>query len=145
MSWLNRTADNFVPRMSPSDMAGAFPNDAPFIDGEGVAASNAAWIFSPDLTAVAGFDVKYWVRQASPVDTVTLKNQAARDAVDAAEAQAAIDADRLEAKAAYDRRDLKGFALAVLDEFNILRAQHSLNARTEQQLKAAHSNKVDAI
>lgn len=37
---------------------------------------------------------------------------------------------------------LKAFALVVLDEINILRAQHSLAARTAAQLKTAIINKL---
>lgn len=40
------------------------------------------WIHNPDLSAVAGFPSKYWVIAG---DVVTLMDQAARDAVDAAE------------------------------------------------------------
>ncbi len=38
----------------------------------------------------------------------------------------------------------RAFALVVLDEINVLRAQHSLAARTIQQLKAATLNKIQA-
>jgi hypothetical protein len=43
----------------------------------------------------------------------------------------------------YDRiRILRAFALVVLDEINILRAQHSLSARTAEQLRTAIKNKL---
>ena len=45
------------------------------------------WIISPDLSAVAGFATKYWIITG---DVVTLMDQAARDAVDVAEAAASL-------------------------------------------------------
>lgn len=73
----------------------------------------AEWIHNPNLSAVSGFASKYWTISG---DTVSLMNQAARDAVDAAELAAARDAtaaqmDELEAYA-------RAFALVCLDEFN---------------------------
>jgi len=41
-----------------------------------------------------------------------------------------------------DRRLLKAFAQVVMDEINILRAQHSLPARTWDQLTTAVKNKL---
>lgn len=40
------------------------------------------WIINPDMTAVTGFASKYWTITG---DTVSLMDQASRDAVDAAE------------------------------------------------------------
>lgn len=39
----------------------------------------------------------------------------------------------------------KAFALVVLDEFNSLRAEHGLAARTVDQLKQAIKNKLDLL
>src|SRR3990167_6362814 len=46
------------------------------------------WIIEPDLSAVTGFDSRYWTITG---DVVTLKSQAERDAVDAALLEAARD------------------------------------------------------
>ncbi len=72
------------------------------------------WIINPDLSAVAGFASKYWTISG---DAVSLMNQAARDAVDAAELNAARDAvaDRLQAA----EDTLAAFALVLLDEMNL--------------------------
>ena len=40
------------------------------------------WIINPDISAVVGFDRKYWIITG---DSVTLMDQTARDALDAAE------------------------------------------------------------
>ena len=103
----------------------------------------ADWIINPDVGAAIGFPTKYWLISG---DAVSLMDQAARDAVDAAEAQASTDADRTANKARIDdERVLKAFALVVLDEINILRAQHSLTARTPAQLVGAIKTKIGSI
>ncbi len=94
------------------------------------------------LASVLDFPTKYWVITG---DVVTLMDQAARDAVDAQEVADALAADRTVAKDRYDDRDFKALALVIMDELNILRAEHALNARTPAQLKSAHSAKVDTI
>lgn len=141
-SWLNRTTKEFIPRLSPSKMTSRHPADGPFVDGSGNAVSNAKWIWRPDVSAVGAFLSKYWIITG---DVVTLMDQAARDAVDAQEEADFVASDRVLAKGRYDDRDLKALALIVLDEINILRAQHGLNPRTQAQLKSAHSAKVDTI
>ena len=95
------------------------------------------WIIDPDVSAVAGWDTKYWVITG---DLVTLMDQAARDAVDAQELSDARDntADIFDSVESYER----AFALVVLDEINTLRAQHSLAARTTAQMKTAIRNKL---
>jgi hypothetical protein len=92
---LNRTTKQYI----PSADTPAYPT--------------AQWIHNPDLSAVIGFASKYWTISG---DTVSLMNQAARDAVDAAELAAQRDAtaaqlDQLE-------NYVRAFALVVLDEFN---------------------------
>lgn len=47
------------------------------------------WIINPDLSTVSGYDSKYWLIDG---DAVTLMDEAARDAVDTAEATAAAAA-----------------------------------------------------
>lgn len=72
------------------------------------------WIIGPDLAAVAGFASKYWVITG---DVVSLMNQAARDAVDAADLAAGRDAvvAALDAAEVIDRAVL----LVILDELNL--------------------------
>lgn len=87
--------------------------------------------------AVEGFTAKYWVIAG---DTISLMDQAARDAVDAAGDSDQLDeiADGLEQA----RTITRAFAEVVLDEINILRAQHSLPARTLTQLHNAVRGKL---
>ena len=95
------------------------------------------WIINPDLSAVVGFDARYWEISG---DTVSLMDQAARDAVDAAALSATKDAvaDELDAQTTV----MRAFAEVVVDEINILRAQHSLPDRTLAQLKTAVRGKL---
>lgn len=71
------------------------------------------WIIEPDLSAVRGFDPKYWTVSG---DTVSLLSQAERDAIDAAEQTAKLDsiADELTRTQSVTR----AFAEVVADEFN---------------------------
>ena len=103
----------------------------------------ADWIINPDLSAVGGFPSKHWVITG---DVVSLMDQADRDAVDAREAADALTADRTANKLRIDdERVLKAFALVVLDEINLLRAEHGLAARTGSQLINAIEAKVDTV
>ena len=97
----------------------------------------ADWIHNPDLSAVTGFDTKYWTVSG---DDVLLLDQSARDAIDAAEVEARKDstADQTDAVGSFDR----AFAEVVLDEINLLRAEHSLAPRTLSQLKTAVRGKL---
>ena len=99
----------------------------------------ANYIEEPDLTEVTGWPTKYWIVTG---DVVTLMDQAARDAVDAAELEVSRDSeasqlDDLEAV-------LRAFMLIVLDEINILRTDPSttLPARTAQQLRNSIRNRL---
>lgn len=100
--------------------------------------SSSEWIFNPDLSAVTGFDEKYWKISG---DVVSLMTQQERDAVDAAETSSMRDrmADTISAPDTY----LRAFALVVLDEINLLRANAGLPTRTAAQLKTAVRNKMD--
>ena len=116
------------------------PTDASFVDSYGLARSNTYAIWKPDLSAVDGFDSKYWIVGAYPDDSVTLMDQAARDALDAQE-----EADRVEGIATQlDRTDdiLRAFMLLCLDQFNDLRADHGRNPFTVAQLRNAIKNKI---
>ena len=97
----------------------------------------AEWIINPDLSAVTGQPVKYWVISG---DSVSLMDQAERDAVDAALREASRDAtvaqlDQLE-------NVLRALMLIILDQVNALRAQHGLTEVTPSQLRTAIRNKL---
>jgi len=100
-------------------------------------------IESPDLSAVENFE---GLDHAPPRyieitgDVVTLKDQAARDAVDAAIVVINLDAiaDKLNRPTTFER----AFAEILLDEFNTLRALHGLAPRTRAQLRAALRGKL---
>jgi|GEM_PF-2886537 hypothetical protein len=72
------------------------------------------WIIEPDLSAVAGFASKYWTITG---DTVSLLDQAGRNAVDAAILSAQRDAIAAAMNATEDYA--RAFALVVLDEINL--------------------------
>ncbi len=118
MNVLNRTTKQYL-------TSGNTP-DYPLVD----------WIHSPNLSAVSGFDSKYWVIIG---DSVTLMTQSERDAVDLSESESTkdniagmIDSDPYS----------KAFALVMLDEINILRSEHGLGNRTKPQLKTAVRSKL---
>ena len=96
-AWLHRTSKQVLRSVASADLLEAIAN----------------YIEEPDLSAVAGQPVKYWVITG---DTVSLVNQATRDAIDAAELVALRDslADEIDAVETYTR----AFALVILDEFN---------------------------
>ena len=142
-SVLNRTTKQYINSVNTPDY--------PTID----------WIVNPDMTAVVGFDSRYWIVSG---DVVTLMSQAQRDAVDAALLTARRDA--LAAQLQQTEDILRAFMLAVLDEFNLHADKHTavLNAidtganltaiktniaaiadypqRTEAQLRTAVRNKL---
>ena len=98
----------------------------------------ANYVEEPDLSAVIAEPVKYWQLVG---DIFSLVDQATMDSIDADLLTAARDAladeiDRLETF-------MRAFALIVLDEINILRAEHGLSARTPKQLKSALRSKMD--
>jgi len=78
----------------------------------------ANYIETPDLSAVAGFPSIYWIVTG---DIVTLMDQAARDAVDAAALSDELDAVADELTNL--RTITRAFAEVVLDEVNVLRAR----------------------
>lgn len=108
------------------------------------------YIEDPDLSAVEGQPVRYWEISG---DTVTLADQATRDAIDAQ-----LLSDQRDAVAAQLEQQediMRAFALVVLDEINTLRQQFNtttaetnqlttttLADRTVQQLKTALRNKL---
>lgn len=96
------------------------------------------YIEYPDLSLVSGQPVKYWVITG---DSVTLADQATRDAIDATGLSEKRDniANEMDKLESYTR----AFALVVLDEINLLRTNAGLQARTAAQLKTAVRNKLD--
>lgn len=99
------------------------------------------WIINPDLTAVSGFDSIYWDISG---DNVILVDASTRDARDAEIAAAALQSEKDSEKARIDNeRVLVAFAEVVMDEINLLRAEHALPDRTLAQLKTAIKNKID--
>ncbi len=96
------------------------------------------WIINPDLSVVTGFPTKYWSISG---DTVSLLNQAGRDAVDAALLSAQRDAIASAMDAVEDYA--RAFALVVLDEINLHAARITSilnavdNAATLAALKTA--------
>ena len=97
----------------------------------------ANYVKDPDESVITGEPSKYWILTG---DIFTLMDQAAQDVVDAA-----LDVVRLDSVA--DELDrvqsiMKAFAQVVLDEFNLLRAEHGLNPRTLAQLKNAVRGKL---
>jgi hypothetical protein len=99
------------------------------------------WIWDPDLSAVAGQPSIYWDITGDVVSLVDGATQASRDAeIAAAAVQSRIDSE----KARYDNEDiLRAVVVLLIDELNLLRAQHSLAARTYAQAKTAVLNAID--
>ena len=97
----------------------------------------AEWIINPDLSAVRGQPAKYWEISG---DSVSLMDQASRDAVDAE----LRDASRESAVKQLDQTEdiLRAFMLVVLDQFNALRALHGLPDATPAQLRDAIKAKL---
>lgn len=93
----------------------------------------SSYIEEPDLTAVDGVPVKYWTISGDVVSEMT---RAEKDAVDAAEEQARLDAARAIAKADLDN-DLLWQAVAKL----IADADGRL---TEQQVRDSLKAEVDS-
>ncbi len=97
----------------------------------------ANYIQDPDLSAVEGFNSLYWTITG---DIVSLMSGVDRSAVDAA-----ITEDRRDnTMGQFDDVEeiIRAFALVVIDEFNVLRAEHSMAPRTAAQLRTAIRNKM---
>ena len=118
-SFLHRTTKQYLQSADPNEL----PEDL----------SN--YISAPDLSAVAGVPVKYWLIVGDVVSEMT---QAEKDAVDAA----ILDAARDNAIAELDSLEgiLRQVLKIIMGEINILRSEHGLSARTLQQLKTAIRN-----
>lgn len=101
----------------------------------------ADWIINPDLAAVAGQPVKYWIITG---DVVTLASPSERTVIDDAIAATRATKAKEEEKDRFDNeRLLKAFAELVIDQFNVLRAIEGLPDLTFAQLRTAIRNKID--
>lgn len=80
----------------------------------------AQWIIEPDLSAVVGFDSRYWTITG---DVVTLMSPAERAAVDASLLTAERDA--VAAQLQQTENVLRAFMLTVLDELNLHALKHN--------------------
>ncbi len=102
----------------------------------------AYFFFDPDLSAVANVPERYWQESGGVFSEM---DQTGKDAVDAVILTRKTQQERKFAKDEIDgKRVLKAFAEVVMDEINILRAEHGLPARTLFQLVTAIKNKIDA-
>jgi hypothetical protein len=102
-------------------------------------------LINPDLSPVAGVPERYWKVVGSAVAEYSQAEKDAQDAADAAALDAAI---RASGKQHFDGQipvglAMRAFAKIVMDEINILRAQHSLPDRTLEQLKSAIQTAID--
>ena len=131
--WVNRATAQVLTSTDATDMTNRFGSTVDF----STYASNAEWIYDPDLSAVAGEPTKYWIITG---DVITLMDQAAQDVVDAAAETTQLDSisDELD----QTRTILRAFAEVVLDQVNALRADHGRNALTLAQLKTAVRGKL---
>jgi hypothetical protein len=84
----------------------------------------ADWIHGPDMSAVVGFQSKYWVITG---DVVSLMTPAQRSALDAAElvAQKDAEADNFDADGTYFKAAME----VMIDGFNVLREQFNTTTR----------------
>ena len=123
----------------------------------------ANWIINPNLSAVAGQPVRYWIIDPPGSDTIRLATAGEQAAIDAARAAASDAANKETQKNNYDlERILQGMVLALIDEVNLLRQQFNtttgqVNAiaptvtataftdRTPAQARTAIRNKVDSL
>ena len=100
----------------------------------------ADWIHFPDLSAVAGFPKQYWIING---DAVSLMDQSARDAVDAANVLSRregvfAEMDDIESL-------IRATAVVVRDEINLLRTEHGLPLRTLAQVRSGIRSKLGAL
>ena len=125
--WVHRATKQFLRSVSPASLAEAKAN----------------YISQPDLSAVSGFPNKYWIITG---DVITLMDQATRDAVDTQETADALTGDRDRNKTRLSKEKvLKALALVMIDEINLLRAEHGLSARTPPQAITAVENKIESL
>ena len=97
-TFLHRTTMQLLPSTSESSLSEPVAN----------------YIENPDLSAITGFPSKYWIITG---DVVTLMDQSARDAVDAA--GTSIQRDATSNEMGEIEGIVRAFALVVLDELNL--------------------------
>ena len=99
----------------------------------------AEWIISPDVSAVIGWDTKYWEISG---DNVSLADLPTRNAIDAAELTARLDAtaDSVDGVGSFERALVK----LIVGQLNVLRAQHGLADITLAQAKTALRNELES-
>jgi hypothetical protein len=118
--WIHRTTKYILVSVSEAELPEVVTN----------------YILEPDFSAVAGEPTKYWKIVG---DNIELMTQGEQDAVDAA-----LLSDSRDSKVAQEidntEQTLRQVITVIMDEINILRAQHSLPARTLAQLKNAIRN-----
>lgn len=110
----------------------------------------ADWAINPDVSAAVGQPVRYWfltgATNAEGAEIVDIVDAATQASIDAAIADGRNVADQTGQKNAYvEQRVLEGMALVLLDEINILRAEHALADRTAAQARTAVNAKIDSL
>lgn len=105
----------------------------------------ADWIINPDLSAVTGQPVRYWVIDPPASDTVRLATGGEQSTIDADIATATSDSQKTTAKNEVDtERVVRALVELLPNEFNILRTEHGFSDRTEAQVNAALKANIDA-
>lgn len=99
------------------------------------------WIINPELSAVNGEPVKYWITQAFPDDNVTLSSPAQQTIIDAAEATVLQNNRRADAIALNTLVDSRGIHVRELFEVFNKRDNYLVN-RIDQLQKALDAMKV---
>lgn len=102
----------------------------------------ADWIINPDLSAVAGQPVRYWLIAG---DVVSLASAGEQITIDSDLAAAKDLSSKNSAKNSVDvERVVRALVELLPSEFNILRALHALPDRTAAQVNAALKANIDA-
>ena len=103
-------------------------------------------VVNPDLSALDLINRKYWKHDTGLIVEMTAGEKTAQDTAD--QAQATADR-RVSAEAAVDgqedsERVMRAFMILVKEQFNVLRALHSLPDLTTAPLKTAIKNKISS-
>lgn len=104
----------------------------------------ADWIINPDLSAVIGEPVRYWLIVPANSDTIILANAGQQQGIDNAIAAQRRTRQKDEAKNSLDDDVIAGITAALPPEFNVLRTIHGLPDLTPAQLKTAIEDAIDA-
>ena len=104
------------------------------------------WIHNPDLSAVEGYDNKYWTITG---DEVTLMSEAERTQVDINEVASIESHNKTSAKAVVDGADpvmekvLTAIAEVIQDELQAIKNGTPITSRDMVALKQAVKDKID--